>query len=321
MSVRSLGYRLGQWASLVLPYRGAVWLAERIADWRYACCRDDREAVQRNVALILGASSEETSPAVREVFRNFGRYLVEFVRAHGPCQPALTVEGREHLTHALQVGRGAIILSAHLGNWELGGIVLRRMGFQVSAVVLPHRDRGANTFFDHQRRRCGIGVIPLGPHSTKACLAQLKAGGLLGIVADREFGASSIEVTLLGRQVQVPRGPAVLSLRTGTPIVPTFLVWSEPGHVQLSMEPPIWPTSGSSPASRVAMLAQAYVSVIERYIRALPTQWLMFQPLGASLESGRDVVMQEAKEPAAESFTPPLRAGFSQLSGDRSWNR
>ncbi|MBI2885060.1 MAG: lysophospholipid acyltransferase family protein [Candidatus Omnitrophica bacterium] len=281
-------YRLGSGISVALPRRWAYWVGERLGDAQWRWSARDRRAVQTNLSAILERPVSPSDHRVREVFRNFARYLVEFFRAFAAAPPSVIIDGREHLESVARTGHGGIVLSAHLGNWELGGMLLSRMGLPFSAVALRHRSLWVNRFFDRQRTREGIFVIPLGPSATRECLARIRHGGFVAILGDREFGSNGIPVRFLGRRVPLPRGPALLSLRTGAPVIPVLMIREGQWRFRLVIAPPIWPTAApasAGPAALAAALTQEYAGAIERYIRRFPTQWLMFAPLDSFAES------------------------------------
>ncbi|PIQ84529.1 MAG: hypothetical protein COV75_01795 [Candidatus Omnitrophica bacterium CG11_big_fil_rev_8_21_14_0_20_63_9] len=278
MSVDFARCWIAQALSCALPPRQALGLAEWLSDQQWQHSAVDREAVRWNLSRVCGQELSGDSPRVREVFRNFGRYLYEFFTMHR-AQPALTVEGREHLQAAQALGRGVIILTGHLGNWELGAVVLARMGLGISAVALTHADPRVNRLFDRQRRRCGVEVIPLGGQAAKQSLQCLKAGRLLGVLGDREFLDGGLEVSMAGARTLLPRGPALLSVRSGAPVVPTFLLREAPGAFRLRCEAPIHPARAQDTERSVEQLTTAYAGVLGRYVQRYPEQWLMFQPI------------------------------------------
>lgn len=281
MSPQYLGYRLAQWASVRVPPRQALRCADRLADLWWRGARRDRAAVAANLSLILGRAVAVEEAQTRETFRHFARYLVEFFTSHREPPPMVRVEGEPHLRAATGGGRGAIILTAHLGNWEVGAAVLQRMGFPMSVVALPHGDAAMDRLFNRQRARCGLDVIPVGPRAVRLSLMRLRAGSLLGLLGDREFGANGMRLPLPnGAMVTVPRGPAILSLRSGAPALPSFLLREEPWAFRLCLEPPIWPEGHGDEAIRA--LTARYLEVIGRHVQRAPSQWLMFQPATSS---------------------------------------
>jgi KDO2-lipid IV(A) lauroyltransferase len=154
------------------------------------------------------------------------------------------------------------------------------MGQPVTAVALPHPEARLDWLFNRQRQRSGVGVIPLGPKAARRCLEALRRGQVLGLLADREFGRNGVEVQVWGRTLLLPRGPATLSLRTGAPVVPTFLLREGPWRFRLCCEPPIWPPAHAGrPEQAVRALTHAYAAAWSRYVERVPEQWLMFHPV------------------------------------------
>jgi KDO2-lipid IV(A) lauroyltransferase len=282
-------YRASYWLSQRLPRPTALEWSARCTDAWCAWAKDERAAVAANLSAVLGAAKPEPSK-VREVFRNFGRYLVEFFTMHAAPEPKVEVTGLEHLVAARRAGRGVILLTGHLGNWELGALVLKRLGMPMTVVALPHEDPAMDALFNRQRQRCGIPVIPLGPAAARRSVDCLRAGGALGILADREFGRNGLLAPAFDRRLMLPTGPAVLSLRSGSPALPAFLVREGAAGFRLHIEPPIEPPPGLLRAAATAPrrgpanggvreLVLAYGRVLERYIQRFPEQWLIFQPL------------------------------------------
>ena len=272
--------RTAQWLVEHLPSQTSFALARSIADAQWLRSRRDRITVQHNLELVVGRPVREWSAMVRGVFRAFGQYLVEFLSMHRPPAADVSIHGREHLSAAIAGGRGAILLTAHVGNWELGAAVVRRLGYRVAAVALPHADPRTDALFNAQRERCGVEVIPLGLDSARTCLARLREGALVGLLGDQVLVRHGQPCRWFGRQVVLPTGPAVLSLRSGTAIIPTFAVREGDGAFRLSFHEPIWPEGTPGPRA-VSRLLQRSATVLERVIRETPGQWLMFQGMTA----------------------------------------
>lgn len=216
----------------------------------------------------------------REVYRNFGKYLIDFLRFPS-LTPALvrecvSVEGLEHLQATLTRHGGAISVTAHLGNWELAGAVTAQLGFPVAAVALNHRDQRVNAFFNAQRRSHGVTAIPPGM-ALRHCHRLLRQRHIVALLGDRNYTGRGVPGQFLGRTVEAPRGPALLSWRTGVPIVPGFLVRTGAARYALCFEPPLAPQRGLDEAAAIGELTQRYLDVIERYVRRYPAQWCLFR--------------------------------------------
>lgn len=278
-------YRAGYAASILLPRLASDGLAAGLA-WLYSgFASRDRLAVRRNLEAVLGPGLV-SERQVREVFRNFAIYLVDFFR-FGQLTPAtlhrwVQLEGEEWMRKALAQGRGVIGLTAHLGNYELAGAVLALMGFPIHAAVFTHQDPQVDAFFSSQRARVGVRGIPVCPvHNQRqffqAALQVLKSNGILGLVGDRDFFGHGLELPFFGKTLRFPRGPAALSIRTGAPIIPCFLVRESDGRYRYCFEPPVPVPEGLPRQEAIRQVCEGCLQVMGRYIRRYATQWYMFQ--------------------------------------------
>lgn len=276
-------YKFGQfilsWAPPVICFKWAKILSDL---HYYFSCRD-RRAVGNNLRIIL--KSEENIPALtKQVFRNFGRYLVEFFMMGKMVNEAylkknVKMNNIERVSQVLKEGKGGIVITAHLGNWEMGAAILTMLGYPLVAIALPHKERPVNDLFNHQRQVKGMTVIPT-HMAFRRCLEKLKENKLIALVADRDFSLNGEPMDFLGRKTLIPAGPAVFSLITGAPIIPTFLIRDQDGTFTLSVCEPLYPPSNvRKEDEKRALLGiiKQYISVIEEKIYLYPTQWLMFR--------------------------------------------
>jgi len=262
-----------------MSYRFAAFLS----DLQYLFSFRDRWAVTRNLKNIV-PPDEDIRPLVRDVFRNFGRYLIEFFQMREMVdaefiREKVRIEGLEHLDRALEKGKGGIVVTAHIGNWELGAVILSALGYPMMAIALPHKERPVNDLFNEQRLTQGVTVVrPRG--ALRHCMNHLRDNKVVALVADRDFGKSGIPMDFMGRRMVVPKGPAMFALKTGAPILPIFLVRNGNGTFTLSCSEPIEPPARClSTESREAMegIMRKYLSVIEEKVHAFPSQWLLFR--------------------------------------------
>jgi len=276
-------YRLGQWLVSILPVKAAYAFAVRISDVHFLFSKTDREAVRANLRAVVGKNVSQEM--VREVFRNFGRYLVDFFTMTKKVTPRYIQEHVEcvnvqQIDHALKKGKGVILVSAHVGNWEMAGAVVSSLGYPLAVIALLHKDRRVNAFFDRQRVFFGTTVIPTTTTAVRRCLEHLKANRVLAIMGERDFGTKGIVMDFLGRKAMIPKGTALFSLKTGAPIIPVILVRKDNGDFcftfHKALGPPAVPPKGITDAL-VAETMECYLRVLEGEIRKYPLQWLMFR--------------------------------------------
>lgn len=277
---------------LVLPRRWAYWLGCRVADLDFLLRREIRQAVKRNVShILLTKHNAPPSKALvtvytKAIFRNFAKYLVDFfsfARFNAEnIHELIDIQGLENLQQAFAADKGVVGVTAHLGNWELSAIAVALLGFPINAVALSHENTKINRLFVHQRATKGVGVIPVGA-STREYLNVLKEKQLIALAGDRLTSGGGIKVDFMNRPTTVPRGPALLSLRTGAPILPAFMIRTAEDKFKLIFEAPIYSNGlKKNLAEAEHLLTQKVIAIIESYVKKYPEQWFIFYNVWAN---------------------------------------
>ncbi len=272
-------YKIGIFLANSLPLKISVYAAIYTADVYSFFSREDFESAKENLRVILSSRDEKKLDCyAREVFRNFALYILEFFRAKSLndkfIKQNVRITGLEHFQDELKRSSGIIGLTAHIGNWELLGIVMSRLGFRLNSVALTHDNRLVNEIFLGHRRSAGANVIGLG--NIKGCISALKRNEILALVGDKDFSNNSTTVKFFGRDAEFPKGPAMLSLRTGARILPGFLL-REKGGFNMILHGPVQFERKGIFEEDVVELTRSYALAIENIVRQYPTQWIMFK--------------------------------------------
>jgi len=267
----------------------AYIFARLCSDVHFYSSAKDRQAVVKNLQHILKTKEDVTLKA-REVFRNFGRYLVDFFLMYKFVDDAFVKEwvnvvGYHHLTAALARGKGVVILTAHLGNWEMGAAVLNKLGHALTAIALPHKDFRVNEIFNRQRVNHGVIVVPTNL-AVRGCVGALRANKCVAVLGDRDFGVFGTPMPFFGRPTLIPKGAAFFARFTGAAIVPVFLIPGKDGKYMLTFEEQILSLDKSEHDEAVcdADLMKKCTAVIEKNVQKNPLQWLMFREFGIEYE-------------------------------------
>ena len=275
-------YRLGQWLALILPHTLAYRIGSFFTGLKYVFCKGERKAMENNLRVILGEGHPGVKKYPRQIYANFGKYLVDFFRAEKIdkefIEKFVTIENLQYMDAALKKGKGVIGLTAHLGNWELCAQILARLGYKINAIALTHMNSRIDKFFSKQRQLTGINVVPVGV-SVRQCFSALRKNEIVGILGDRDFsGENGIFVDFIGRKLLAPLGPAVLSLRTGAAIVPAFVVREGKDECcfRYIFTEPIYPEYSGDEKKDIENLTIRYVKIIEKYVKLYPQQWFVF---------------------------------------------
>ncbi|MFH0911506.1 MAG: lysophospholipid acyltransferase family protein [Planctomycetota bacterium] len=279
--LKYLGYKAILLLCLTLPTRFLYWVAIRLADLNWALDARGRNAVKANLRTILPDAAEcRIEYEARWVFRNFGRYLSEFFRfRHFDAdffEKHTAIRGKEHIDAALARGRGCIVLSAHLSNWELGAAALHRVGhYPVNVVVELHETRRLEELFLRERSSVDLGIIPT-RQAGRAVMRALQRNEIVCILGDRDPSEHGVTVEFFGRPCRFPQGPARFAIATQAPIVPGFVLRRTNDSFTVSFEPPIPVPATGTKREKVLAMTQAHARVIEEAIRWHPEEWTVF---------------------------------------------
>ncbi len=280
-------YRIGQFVALHLPIKLAYAIAVLSSDLHYIFADKDRLTLTQNLRAIFPEKSKKEIRRLKiRTFRNFAKYLVDFFRFEmldkDYIKKFVTIKDIRYLDGAMAAGKGVILLTAHIGNWELGGVVLAVLGYPFWAVALPHKYKKVNDFFNTQREIKGVKVIPSNK-AVRQSLTLIKENKLVALVGDRDFSREGILVDFFNKTTSLPKGPAAFALKTGAPIVPGFMVRNPDDTFTLQFEKPLMPPAAvqRDPANtnedQLKEITEQYKVIIEKYILQYPDQWYMFR--------------------------------------------
>lgn len=275
-------YRFLAWWIRSWPIAFTYWVGLRLCDAAYFLNRKARAAVMQNLGDICRAKGIEPSGRLlgdltRKTFQNFGKYLADFICLGQPTawqlQRYISIQGAEHYRAIAQEPGGAILVTAHIGNWELGGALVAELGKPLNVVVRPIPYPTLERIYDDFRQRRGMRPILL-EDAARGLLRALRRKEAVAFVADRDFTKDGVETTFFGRPTPLPRGPAWFAWKTRTPVYLGF-VRRVPGDSYLvHFLPPLRPENFPSEQS----LRQAIANAMEEAIWRDPTQWFTFSP-------------------------------------------
>ena len=276
-------YKIIIFLSEYLPVQASYFICRRAIDILYLFNKKDQKIVKENLKKIK-VPDDTLRKDTKQIFYNFSYYLVDFLSSfnfnkNNIDQYAKSF-GENNIKQALEKNKGAIMLTAHIGNWEMGGIYLGLKGYKMNAVALKHKNERINNIFDERRKKHDETIFPL-KNASKASLKALKNNELVAVLCDRIFDKKEKPIVseLCGNKINIPRGPAYLSIISGAALIPSFSIRSGLKKFEIFFEQPIYPPEYNRETIEkdVIILSNLYMKKLEEYIIKYPLQWYAFQ--------------------------------------------
>jgi len=274
----------------ILPEPAAVMLGGGLGRVAGSGMRIRRQVVEENLRRAFpGRESSWVARTASASYAHIGREGVALLRmgALGPeeVRERTRVEGIEHVEAPLAKGHGVILLTGHLGNWEIGGAALAVRGIPMDVVAR----RQNNPLFDARlvrtRESLGMRVVER-DGSTKTLLRSLRTGRVVALVADQNVLSGGVFVEFFGVPAATARGPELLAERTGAAVVFATAIRRSGRRARYDVVlRPLLPAAGDEPAEAPAPpdtrdtrdtrdLLRRYLAALEESIRGAPSQYL-----------------------------------------------
>jgi KDO2-lipid IV(A) lauroyltransferase len=263
--------------------RTLVFISKILATLSFYSIRKYRGRVIGNLFMVFGLEKgrHEVRRLAKKVFFHLSLtaletiYLAANVVPSGQFILGVKIEGKERLDAALALGYGVVALGAHFGSFTLLGAKLAAEGYPISVVI------NVGNFPKLWKRlalsdgMAGQKMIPLNPRATslKKSLNCLRRNEILHIVADEQLRRGGLPVPFFGKIAFTPSGPAILSLKTGAPILPMFVVRGDHFKRNLVIGDPIEIERTSDEKKDIEMLTAKFTKVIEERVKQAPDQW------------------------------------------------
>lgn len=263
----------------LLPISLAVFLGGRAGILLFYILPRYRKQAIENLRLAFGQEKTEAQifDTAKRVFENLGKNAAEFANLpkinKNNIDKFVKVSGIEKIDKALDARKGIIVLSCHLGNWELSAVYVALKGYHSNAIVRPLRYERFDRLVNAMRSSKGLKLIPR-DSSFKKIISLLKLNEIVGILPDQDIDSiDGVFVRFFGKDAYTPKGPVLLSLVSSAPIIPLFCIRKNNTH-HLIIEDPIKLEITSDREKDVLVNTQKWTDVVEKYIRQYPEQWV-----------------------------------------------
>jgi KDO2-lipid IV(A) lauroyltransferase len=274
---------MGLWLLYILlgwtPLFFATWLAGVLGElWCYLDARHRRRA-EENMVRHLGVRKERARELGKSNYRHYALTLLEIARlARMDRRTAETyidaTSFAQVVKEGLAAGKGLVVVTGHLGNWEWGSLLLSLGGAAVGVIAKPMDNPWINSFLDRIRNKAGMQVWSK-QGAIRRAMQTLRQGQGFAAVIDQDGGTKGFVSTFLGAPASTMSLPVALAIRMGSPILVSALI-REGGAlsfraVQNSLH---WPKPGVPEEEDLARLVLAVNNDLSEIIRSYPEQWI-----------------------------------------------
>lgn len=240
--------------------------------------RFHRDIVFHNLDIAFGheKSHQEIENIAKKTFYNTTNMVFEAARAFqwntSEIKKNIRIEGIQHLMSAQKKGKGTLLLTGHVGHWELSLFIADLTPYEITGVYKKQKIAAVEKFVLEKRTSRGGRMYPL-KKAIGGILAELDQGNLIGLLIDHNAKTRGVFADFFGKTASTEKGLAQLALSTGAPVVPYFVVKRDGGYVVEVLPEVLLIDTGNLEEDILANTLQ-YNKIIESVIRRYPDQWL-----------------------------------------------
>ena len=272
--------RVVVWTLASVPRPIALWLGRAVGRLALLLAGRLREVGRTNLRIAFpSVGKQERDLILRAAFAALGTQLVEFCRMRGytrdDVERLIRYEGFEHLERAAARGCGVLILTGHLGAWELSSFSHSLMGHPMGMVIRRLDNPLVDAFVNGVRCLHGNRVLHKDDFA-RGLLSEMRAGRTVGILMDTNMTPpQGIFVPFFGVQACTASGAARIAQRTGAAVLPGFLLWEQAeGRYVLRFGEEIEVARTEDAEEDTRRNTARFTAVLESYVRRYPEQWL-----------------------------------------------
>jgi KDO2-lipid IV(A) lauroyltransferase len=272
-----------------LPEKSAYQLSKVISDRIYSKNGKGTKRLRSNYRRVMPNISErQLEELTKDGMRSYLRYWFDTFRLNKWSKSRIietTFVIRENLLRdPIATKEGCIIALPHAGNWDHAAAYFCSTGITLTAVVEKLKPEAIFKKFLAYRQSIGIEAISHKEKTIPILVERLNQGKLIALVADRDMSRNGIEVNFLGGIAKMPAGPAILALKTGSPLITAYIRYLEKG-IEITFDETIKLPVAGSEEEQIKIVTQSMADNFAKRIKASPVDWHMLQRIWVDEEN------------------------------------
>lgn len=278
-----LGYKLLELLAYITPYPISYLLAIVAGKLTYLL-GFYVPTLRKNAAKVLDidVSDKRTAQIAQRLYYNWFRNVADFIKhplvKGDNFKKRIELGGLENLDNALKEGRGVVIFTAHIGNFEWGACRLGIEGYKIWGTALSRPYEKTNLFFENRRLSKGLHTIYV-DKTMLEIFRLLKRNEIIAIPSDLDPTGTGQVYDFFGKKAHLPSGAVEIALKSGAPLVPSF-IWRKDkyNHFQI-IEKPVELVREGDFREITRINNQRIINIMEKYIREHIEEWEMFHDI------------------------------------------
>ena len=273
----------------ILPEKNAYKLANLVSDRIFRKNGKGVKRLRSNYKRVTpNISSSQLETLTRDGMRSYLRYWFDTFRLNKWSKSRIietTFVVRENLLRdPIETKKGCIIALPHAGNWDHDAAYFCSTGIPITAVVEKLKPEAIFKKFLAYRESIGIEAISHKEKTIPILMERLNQGKLVALVADRDMSRNGIEVNFLGGVAKMPAGPAILAIKTGSPLVTAYIRYLDKG-IEITFDETIKLPVTDSEEEQIKIVTQSMADNFARRIKDSPVDWHMLQRIWVDEEN------------------------------------
>jgi KDO2-lipid IV(A) lauroyltransferase len=272
-----------------LPEKNAYKLANFVADRIFRKNGKGVKRLRSNYKRVMPNISErELEVLTKDGMRSYLRYWFDTFRLNKWSKSRIietTFVVRENLLRdPVETKEGCIIALPHAGNWDHAAAYFCSTGIPLTAVVEKLKPEAIFKKFLAYRQSIGIEAISHKEKTIPILMERLNQGKLIALVADRDMSRNGIEVNFLGGIAKMPAGPAILAIKTGSPLVTAYIRYLDKG-IEITFDETIKLPVAGGEDQQIKIITQSMADNFAKRIKDSPVDWHMLQRIWVDEEN------------------------------------
>ncbi len=275
-----IGYKFLEFISILTPYPVTYLIAEFGARLWFLSGTNVK-VTKKNICNVLDIdiNSKKARRIVLTIFINWAKNIVDFLKhsvvSREKLKKRVDIRGLDYLNNALKKGKGVVIFTVHIGNFEWGACRLAVEGYDMWGLSLVRKSKLTTKFFELKRLSKGLNTLYI--NRMLNVLKILKNNGIVAVPSDWDpTGLASSPFTFFGKRAYFPTGALQLALKSGAELVPSFIQRKDKYNHLLIIDRPLKLIREGDKETLIKRNMKMVIKVMEEYISSHISEWEMF---------------------------------------------